>query len=110
MMPPTQNTSVKVKANKSDWTNDERFAAALDEWNTNPPQTSKGKRIPVSRFYREHCIPYRAFQWHTTHADISEEKKTALLAKRSEGGKKRRAGMSEEAKKAAQTKHKQEKK
>ena len=35
---------------------------AMDEWNTNPPQTSKGKRIPMSRFCRERCIPYSAFR------------------------------------------------
>ena len=77
-MPPNQDTSVKAKANKKNWSNDESFAAALDEWNTNVPQTSKGKRIPMSMFCRERCMSYRAFQWHTTRAGMSKKTKKQL--------------------------------
>ena len=41
IMPPTQHTSVKAKINKKNWSNDESFAAALDEWTTNPPNQQR---------------------------------------------------------------------
>ena len=129
-MPPNQDTSVKAKSNKKNWSNDKSFDAALNEWKTNPPRTSKGDRIPMTRFCRERCISYRAFQYRATRADmsdkmkvaarkknkevkkkqrdgLSEDAKTAARTKSKEGMKKQRAGMSEEAKTAAQTKTKQ---
>ena len=40
-MPPNQDTSVKAKSNKKNWSNDESFDAALNEWKTNPPEPAK---------------------------------------------------------------------
>ena len=97
-MPSISNTSIKAKSNKKNWSTDESFVAALDEWTTNPPHTSKCKRIPMSRFCRERCIPYSAFRWHTAQADMSNEMKAAARSKHREGKGKRRAGMSQKMK------------
>ena len=48
-MPPIQDGSVKAKSNKKDWSKDEHFVAALNEWQTDPPKNNKGKPLPMSK-------------------------------------------------------------
>ena len=109
-LPSISNTSIKAKSNRKNWSTDESFVAALHEWNNNPPRNSNGNPIPMKRFCRERCIPYRAFQYRTTRAGMSNEMKVAARTKNKEEKKKQRAGMSNEMKVSARTKDKEEKK
>ena len=78
---------------RKDWSNDPRFAAAVDEWNNNRPMGNKNKLMSMAAFCKLRDIPRQTFSRHCK-SDATKETER----------KKRRecyAAMSDETKEAA---------
>ena len=60
---------------RKDWSNDERFSAAVYEWNNNSPMGNNNKPMSMTAFCKLGDIPYRTFLQHCKSDETKEAEK-----------------------------------
>ena len=101
---------------RKDWSNDPRFAAAVDKWNNSRLMDNKSKLMSMAAFCKFRDIPRQTFMRHCNsdatkeaekkqrregYATTSDKAKEASKKKKRENEDKRHAAMSDETKEAS---------